>query len=361
MIKASKAPAGGAATRLALQPGECAVGVDGGSSSLKYSIRDSEGKLVHHECVGANPNLVGMDQFISHLGQGLIDALARAGLAAAAVVSAGFGLSGVDRPADIDALRRKLPILLPKLSRLWIGNDALPALRQGAGQLRGIVLIAGTGSICFGVGETGHMVRVGGWGGDLGDEGSGYWIGLRGLQIACRMADGRLAETPLLMAILKQLNMKSAFELIPFAYGRSRQEFKQATAALFPLVADHGAQGDPHAGRTMLLAMGHLTQHVVATEHRVREMDRRILAGVETQTNESDHGQEPGRSLAPGQNRMDLVCAGGLFGYKDFFERFTFTLKRKRDAFTPRVLREPASLGALELGLESPPLVPARG
>lgn len=345
----------GAVEPRVLSPGECAVGVDGGASSLKFTVRTPGRPELHHECVGANPNLVGMDQFISHLGQGMLDALGRADLGAGNVVAAGFGLSGVDRPPDIEALRKKLPLILPSLERLWIGNDALPALRQGAGQLMGVVLIAGTGSICFGVGETGQTVRVGGWGGDLGDEGSGYWIGLRGLQLACRMADGRLKETPLLKAILRNLKLKSASDLIPFTYGRSRQEFKQAAAQLFPLIADHGAQGDPHASRTMMLAMGHLVQHVVAAEQRLRDVDRKILAGVETQTSEKEPAMNS-VTLAPGQKRLELVCSGGLFFYKDFFERFTFALKRKRDAFNVRLLKEPASLGALELGLEAEPL-----
>ena len=70
-------------------------------------------------------------------------------------------------------------------------NDALVALEAGAGDGPGIVLIAGTGSICYGRNEEGQAARAGGWGYMLGDEGSGWWIGRRALSAVMRQFDGR--------------------------------------------------------------------------------------------------------------------------------------------------------------------------
>src|ERR687898_922600 len=49
----------------------------------------------------------------------------------------------------------------------------------GAGDDPGVVLIAGTGSIAYGVNSDGYAARSVGWGYVLGDEGSGYWLGKR--------------------------------------------------------------------------------------------------------------------------------------------------------------------------------------
>lgn len=49
--------------------------------------------------------------------------------------------------------------------------------------------------------------RVGGWGSLLGDEGSGYWIGIKILNALCRIKDGRLSrDTKLPDFVLDELN-----------------------------------------------------------------------------------------------------------------------------------------------------------
>ena len=58
-----------------------------------------------------------------------------------------------------------------------------------------VITIAGTGAITYICSKEGHL-RVGGWGPLLGDEGSGYDLGLRALKLACRMYDGREPMEP---------------------------------------------------------------------------------------------------------------------------------------------------------------------
>lgn len=58
-----------------------------------------------------------------------------------------------------------------------------------------VISIAGTGAITYICSKEGYL-RVGGWGPLLGDEGSGYDLGLRALKLACRMYDGREPMEP---------------------------------------------------------------------------------------------------------------------------------------------------------------------
>ena len=80
--------------------------------------------------------------------------------------------------------------------------------RAGRGRRRepGVVVIAGTGSIAYGVSQRGVAARAGGWGPTLGDEGSGYWIGRRALAAVMRDADGRGPRTALTPLVLEHFS-----------------------------------------------------------------------------------------------------------------------------------------------------------
>ncbi|WP_108669706.1 BadF/BadG/BcrA/BcrD ATPase family protein [Peribacillus acanthi] len=64
---------------------------------------------------------------------------------------------------------------------LSIFNDAVLNYYSVMGKQDGILIVAGTGSICLGKNQ-GNFSTVGGWGHLLGDEGSAYYIGLKALQ-----------------------------------------------------------------------------------------------------------------------------------------------------------------------------------
>ena len=85
----------------------------------------------------------------------------------------------------------------PRLSARtrWSSTTRLWRLVAGVGDEPGVVLIAGTGSIAYGVNHDGFAARAGGWGYVLGDEGSGYWIGRQALAAVVREADGRGPKT----------------------------------------------------------------------------------------------------------------------------------------------------------------------
>ncbi len=64
-----------------------------------------------------------------------------------------------------------------------------PRGRRATGGGPGVAAIAGTGSNVFGVGGEGAQTRAwraGGWGHLLGDEGSGYWLGVQSIKAALR-------------------------------------------------------------------------------------------------------------------------------------------------------------------------------
>ncbi|MDY4042031.1 MAG: BadF/BadG/BcrA/BcrD ATPase family protein [Collinsella sp.] len=123
-------------------------------------------------------------------------------------------------------------------------NDVEAAWAAGRGLADGIVIIAGTGSIAYGVsGE--RSMRCGGWDYLLGDEGSGGWMGKEALFAYTRQADGLAARGPLFELVNRELGLRDPFDVI--AYASERFADRGAISALAPLVTRAAAAGDASA------------------------------------------------------------------------------------------------------------------
>src|SRR5882724_5347099 len=81
---------------------------------------------------------------------------------------------GVWLPRERRALRRRLAGLARHVSVI---ADVEAAWHATLGAERGVLVLAGTGSIALGRDARGRWVRAGGLGPLLGDEGSAFWIG----------------------------------------------------------------------------------------------------------------------------------------------------------------------------------------
>lgn len=97
------------------------------------------------------------------------------------------GAAGAEVPAGRARLEKLLASLLPGC-RIKVVHDA--RLILAAAQLdEGIALISGTGSVAYGRTAAGLEARAGGWGWQLGDDGSGAWITREGAREVMRAAD----------------------------------------------------------------------------------------------------------------------------------------------------------------------------
>ena len=127
-------------------------------------------------------------------------------------------------------------------------RDEVRDLRDVAGALGapcGMVLIAGTGSICFGRDAAGKTARSGGYGHKIDDEGSGYALGRDALAAVVRAQDGRGPRTLLTDLVFAQLKVVDVGGLVQFTY--DPQTDKKQIAALAPLVARAYEAGDEAA------------------------------------------------------------------------------------------------------------------
>ena len=107
----------------------------------------------------------------------------------------------------------------------------------------GIVVSAGTGSIAVGRDASGTHRRIGGYGWQMGDEGSGYAIGRAALGAVSRAHDGRSPRTALSDRVLAATRSADFDSLVRWAASASPSEL----AALAPHVLEVAAEGDPLA------------------------------------------------------------------------------------------------------------------
>ncbi len=203
-----------------IRPRELVLGVDGGGTKTRAVIIDAGQKSLGEGIAGpSNPLRVGISNAAAAIREAIDRACAAGGVRRVEIVAAEIGLAGVRRRDLRERMREALLGL--GLGSIEIVTDADIALFGATDGEPGIVLIAGTGSICCGINARGKHSCAGGWGPVAGDEGSGLWIARRGLQAVARATDGRGRATTLTDAACAYFNVSTPDDLSTAIYAPS--------------------------------------------------------------------------------------------------------------------------------------------
>ena len=229
-------------------------------------------------------------------------------------------MAGVDRPGE-DATVRSLLRRLGFRGNAVVVNDAVIAIAAGAHDRVGVVVIAGTGSIAYGIDRQGRTARAGGLGPMLADEGSAGWIGHKALLAAVRASEGRGAPTQLMDAVFHALSVTSLPDLPAMAYGGGLT--RERLGELAPTVIGVAQQGDA-------VAAGILEEASFELASAARSVVRQL-----------DFGDAP----------YPLIFSGGLFkGLPSLVESIA-QKAALHGAIPCRLKHEPAE-GALSMALD---------
>lgn len=206
------------------------LGVDGGGSRCRTRIRDINGKLLG-EALGGPANVYqDFDKAFATIIKTSEEVAAKTGVALKDI-HAGLGLAGLITSVDSERL---LKLHLPFASVVADNDAAAACLGAFNGQDGGIV-IAGTGSIGFGLLESQrHM--VGGWGFALGDHGSGAWVGHHAARRAALVIDGLLQPTPLVEKVMAVAG-NNRKDLTEWSEKARPKDFAQFAPAVFQCAA----------------------------------------------------------------------------------------------------------------------------
>ncbi|HEX4122863.1 MAG TPA: N-acetylmuramic acid 6-phosphate etherase [Verrucomicrobiae bacterium] len=152
-----------------------------------------------------------------------------------------IGMAGARTESDRQRIRSAAAKIWPNVP-CYATNDLETALaardRDADSKFAAqILILSGTGSCCYGRTPGDAIARVGGWGHILGDKGSGYEIGLRGLKAAVYYLDRDGRWTALGRNILQSLQFNEPEELIDWAKTASKTEISALAVQVFAAAA----------------------------------------------------------------------------------------------------------------------------
>jgi N-acetylglucosamine kinase-like BadF-type ATPase len=240
------------------------LGVDGGQSSTTALIGDESGRVLGFGRGGPCNHVSAAEaraKFTSAVGGCVAQARQAAGLGEdVQYETACYGFSG--GPADKDALVAEMF----RAGKRLVTHDAYIALCGAHAGAPGIITIAGTGSISFGRGAEGHLMRAGGWGYVFGDEGGGFDLTRQALRAALRADEGWGPKTLLRDALIKATGAQDANDLMHRFYGGKLT--RPQMAALSRLVDKAALAGDAVADGILSEAAQQLAGITLAVRKR---------------------------------------------------------------------------------------------
>lgn len=221
---------------------EIYLGVDGGGTKTHIILPDAEKNLLGEGFSGpSNPLRVGIGFAVENILEAVQNAFDETALNPAEIASAMLGLAGVRRADLRESVRQKISKKLG-IKQVKVTSDAEIALFGTTLGKAGLVIISGTGSICYGRDELGNSATAGGWGPIAGDEGGGVSIAKLGLQAIAKALDGRGQATKLSDIRAKYFRAATPDDLIVATYSPQTDNTKLAGFA--KLVVETAKGGD---------------------------------------------------------------------------------------------------------------------
>lgn len=252
------------------------LGIDGGQTGTRVLLASPRGAILGRGEGGPIRHLFGEG---GSEARAAIEAAIRAAYAdgeltpgpvAAAVCGITGVRSGTPEAAKVETAVRG--VVGPQ--RLEVIPDYVTNLLGASNGAPGVVVVAGGGSVAYGVTADGREATAGGFGYLLDDAGSGYGIGRTALSAAIRAEDGRGESTALVGAVLDDFGVTDLEEIkaIVYAPGFDRSRIT-SLAWLVPVVA---AGGDKVAELILVQAAAELALAAVAVIRRLFEPNETV-------------------------------------------------------------------------------------
>jgi N-acetylglucosamine kinase-like BadF-type ATPase len=158
------------------------VGVDSGGTKCEILLVDTEKKPIIKKSFKAfHYSVFDADIVAARISEYIFQLLKLKELDLKDCEGICIGLAGAREARDRAKIRSSFAKEL-KFRKITVETDTMTGIYGAFEGEDGIILISGTGSVLYAM-HDGVMSRIGGWGRIIGDPGSGYWIGQKGLQL----------------------------------------------------------------------------------------------------------------------------------------------------------------------------------
>jgi glucosamine kinase len=257
------------------------IGVDGGGTKTEGVLVNAAGNVAAiHVGAGSNPSLVGAERARSVVAATLDSLRAQAG-----------GLAAVDgaKPvieatllcmAGSPSHWQEFACGLKDFGRVTTVDDSGPVLELATHGQPGLVLHAGTGSFVAARGPAGTVHYAGGLGWRLGDPGSGYDIGRRGIARGLLDLQAGMTTTKLGQAVCQHMGLDNGAAITRRLYQDADAAERISTFA--PVVLQLATAGNPAATQVVVSSAVELLDVAVRLGEQLfsESMLDRIAAGL---------------------------------------------------------------------------------
>jgi N-acetylglucosamine kinase-like BadF-type ATPase len=297
-------------------------GIDGGGTHSRLVFINQKREILAKTQAGStNIYSVTEGEVYDNLKVLLTSGLSAAGLRQEDITSGCIGSAGLGRQGEQQLFRKMLRDILGS-TPVKLCTDGEILLCGGLSSLEGYCLIAGTGSVALGRSAAGELLRAGGHGYMLGDEGGAAWIGKIAIIRSLRSGEGRDLPTTMMDEILKTTGLEQSSDLIQYVH---HDADKAKIAALAPLVTEAARRGDALALDILAVGSAELTLLVRSVLERSPHIKNKalVLAGgviehdeiVTTKLRQSLEEQFPTLSVQkPSGTALDGACLLAMSG-----------------------------------------------
>jgi len=216
------------------------LGIDAGGTKTECAV--SNGAELLGQATGASCKLARVEagQARENLHAVMRNACEAARVKVTDVKHVCIGMAGASLPEAVSWAQETIREIIPGAT-IYVAGDHIIAHRAAFGTSPGVLVISGTGSIAFGRNQSGETARAGGWGPNVSDEGSAFWVGREAVTAALRAYD--IGSNNGLLPVIAQSWKVGPEDVIGMA-NASEPQFAELAGA----ITDAAKQGEPAAG-----------------------------------------------------------------------------------------------------------------
>ncbi len=214
------------------------IGIDSGGTNCRISACGSDLNILGSVVFpSVHYSAVGCVDFSSHTAANINLFLEQFNLNLTNCLGICAGVAGARAANNKNEIRQGLNDNL-KFDNIIVESDTVIAFEDAHGENDGLILICGTGSVLFGRLD-GEIVRLGGWGKILGDDGSSYFLALNFLKKLVKYFD-RFDPKADIEKFLEDKFGINRNNIIDYVYHK-----KFDIASLSPFIVEQAEKDDP--------------------------------------------------------------------------------------------------------------------